>query len=160
MILATHFLAGAAIASKISNPGIALAAALTSHFVLDMVPHDEYPIDNIRDGRWNKSFGDFSRITLDLLFAILMTIIFTKSNFFLLLAGTLAIAPDGISLFLYFFPQSKIFFFLDRIQENKIHLWAAKKKLSVKKPLECFLIIFKIINQPIIILLALFFLAK
>jgi len=34
-----HTVVGAAIALKISNPALAIALALTSHFVLDLIPH-------------------------------------------------------------------------------------------------------------------------
>lgn len=39
MLETPHVLVGAAIATKISNPWIAIPLAFTSHFILEMVPH-------------------------------------------------------------------------------------------------------------------------
>jgi hypothetical protein len=39
MLETPHVLVGAAIASKIGNPALALPLALGSHFILDLVPH-------------------------------------------------------------------------------------------------------------------------
>jgi len=51
MILTTHMLAGAAAASKISNPFLALPLALLSHYLCDFLPHNDYSIINIVERR-------------------------------------------------------------------------------------------------------------
>src|ERR1700747_2768240 len=47
MILSTHAIVGAAIASFLpSNPTIAFVLGFGSHFVLDAIPHWDYPISS------------------------------------------------------------------------------------------------------------------
>ena len=51
LILATHAIVGAAIASQIPNhPVIALLAGIASHFAIDAIPHWDYPLRSIRGG--------------------------------------------------------------------------------------------------------------
>lgn len=42
MLHTPHFLVGAAIATQIPDPAVATLAALTSHFVMDTIPHVDY----------------------------------------------------------------------------------------------------------------------
>lgn len=58
MIELPHTIVGAAIAIKIGNPALALPLALTSHFVLDLVPHW-----NPHLNREKKQFGRVSART-------------------------------------------------------------------------------------------------
>jgi hypothetical protein len=45
MILSTHALVGAALANMFpAHPGVAFAVGFASHFVLDAIPHADYPI--------------------------------------------------------------------------------------------------------------------
>lgn len=45
MILATHAIVGAAIASLIpDHPGLAFASGMASHFAIDAIPHWDYPL--------------------------------------------------------------------------------------------------------------------
>jgi len=45
MILTTHAIVGAALASFLSShPAAAFVAGFASHFVLDAIPHVDYPI--------------------------------------------------------------------------------------------------------------------
>lgn len=52
MILSTHAIVGGAIASLIpTHPGLAVAAGFASHFVIDAIPHWDYPLRSISIGR-------------------------------------------------------------------------------------------------------------
>jgi|SRR6185312_11319873 hypothetical protein len=51
MILSTHAVVGAAIASLFpSHPVLAIAAAFASHFAIDAIPHWDYPLQSIAIG--------------------------------------------------------------------------------------------------------------
>lgn len=51
MILSTHAVVGAAIASLFpSHPVLAVAAAFASHFAIDAIPHWDYPLQSITIG--------------------------------------------------------------------------------------------------------------
>ena len=48
MILLVHLLFGAAVGSSVKNLPIAIILAFLGHYFLDLFPHIEYPIENIR----------------------------------------------------------------------------------------------------------------
>src|ERR1700758_4501628 len=52
MILSTHAMVGGAIASLFpSDPILAVAAGFASHFVIDAIPHWDYPLRSISVGK-------------------------------------------------------------------------------------------------------------
>jgi hypothetical protein len=52
MILSTHAIVGGAVASLLpSYPVLAVTAAFASHFVIDAIPHWDYPLRSIAVGR-------------------------------------------------------------------------------------------------------------
>jgi len=52
MILSTHAIVGGAIASLLpSHPVLAVAAGFASHFVIDAIPHWDYPLRSIAIGK-------------------------------------------------------------------------------------------------------------
>jgi hypothetical protein len=52
MILSTHAVVGAAIATLLPrNPALVFAAGVASHFVIDAIPHWDYPLRGISVGR-------------------------------------------------------------------------------------------------------------
>ncbi|PIZ88692.1 MAG: hypothetical protein COX90_03260 [Candidatus Nealsonbacteria bacterium CG_4_10_14_0_2_um_filter_38_17] len=79
MILATHLLAGAAIATKIKNPLLALILAFFSNYLLDSLPHTEYSLKNMEKHKWRKSAFDFLKVAFDLIFGISI-ILFLKET--------------------------------------------------------------------------------
>src|SRR3989338_8701419 len=109
MILTSHLLAGAAIASKISNPFLALPLALLSHYFLDSLPQEEYTITNIHGRRWNKTFPDFLKVFLDIFLGASLIIFFSHNSPVIYIAAFLAIVPDGITLLNRIFPENKLF---------------------------------------------------
>lgn len=104
MILAPHILVGAAIGSKFASlPGI-IALSIFVHYLLDIIPHYDYNIDNIKKSEsvFDKKFLQaFSKIVLDFLAGTAIVMFLTlnsqyKVNIFAGLAA--ALLPD----FLFF----------------------------------------------------------
>ena len=119
MILTAHLLAGAAIASKIQPAPLALFLAFLSHYFLDLIPHWEYSIDNIKGKRWGKSLFDFLKVGLDILAGVLLIFLFSENQPIIYAGAFLAIFPDGLTLFGLIF-SNKLLEHNDDFH-NKIH---------------------------------------
>ena len=92
MILATHAIVGAAIASQIPNhPVIALLAGIASHFAIDAIPHWDYPLRSIRSIA-NKG----SPLTLDKGFLVDLSLIALDGLAGLALAFSLFAQPSSL----------------------------------------------------------------
>ena len=107
MILSVHFIAGSAITKLIPNKLIAYPLAFLSHFLLDALPHTDYPIKGIYAG-WKKQnfYESVSSLVLDLLFGIASIIILAMAfdNFDIkaaLIGGFLGILPDFLCFVAY-----------------------------------------------------------
>ncbi len=107
MILTPHILAGAAIATNISNPFLGLILAFLSHYFLDFIPHREYSIKNIKKRQWQKSFFDSLKIALDIFLGILIILFLTKKLFLAFTGSFFALLPDGFTLLFLIFPENK-----------------------------------------------------
>ena len=111
MVLSSHAVIGAAIAQVVpANPALGFGLAIISHFILDMIPHWDYPLSSLEkptDGnKLNQRFklspalvADFMKTGADLLIgSILALVIFypvNKAAAWALLAGvTGAVLPD------------------------------------------------------------------
>lgn len=116
MVLTCHLLTGAAIASRISNPILTLPLAFLSHYLLDLLPHKDYSITNIKEKRWNKAFFDFSKVFLDIFLGILLISLFSENAPIIFIGALSAIVPDGITFMAILFPQNKLW-----IQHQKLH---------------------------------------
>jgi len=125
MILTAHLLFGALIGKKISNPFLAIVLAYFSHYFLDVFPHVEYDIENIKKNQWRKSAPDILRVSLDFLLGILLILIFSQNKPIIYFCGFFAILPDGLTILNYFFPN-KILKAHNNFHE-KIHLYKHKK---------------------------------
>jgi hypothetical protein len=148
MISTCHILVGAAIASKIPSIPLGLAAAFFSHYLIDFIPHYEYPINQIRNRRWLRSIFDFLKITLDLFLGFALIFLFAKPNIWLFAAAILAIVPDGFTLLQIIFPENKLL--------KKIRAWHSKvNEISEKKKIPASL---GILLSLIVALIALLFL--
>lgn len=118
MILTPHLIFGAAIASKISNPFLAIPAALISHYLLDTLPHkDYYSITNIHQKQWNKSFFDFSKVFLDIFLGGALILLFSDGNILLFLIALSAIVPDGMTLVSILISGNKLI-----MRQQKFHI--------------------------------------
>jgi len=146
MILIAHLLAGAAIASKIKSIPLAIILSFFSHYLLDIIPHTEYSIKNIKDKQWQKSFPDFLRVSIDFSMSILVILIFSKLNFIILLIAMFAVLPDGLALVNLAFPN-KLLDFHDKIHE-KIHFLKNKKISNF----------WRVLSQVLVIIISIFLL--
>ena len=98
MILLAHLLLGALIGSKVSNIFLAIILALLSHYLLDLFPHIEYPIENIEKKQWRKALPDILRVLLDFSISILLISLLSKNTLLVYICAFFAILPDGLSL--------------------------------------------------------------
>jgi hypothetical protein len=125
MILIAHLLLGAAIGQKISNPFLAVILAIMSHYFLDIFPHTEYPIENIRNNQWRKALPDILSVILDFFLGVVLIFLFSKNNPIIYICGFFAIMPDGLTVLNSFF-QNKILQAHNKFHE-KIHFLKHKK---------------------------------
>lgn len=133
MTLTTHAIVGAAIASVMPEyPALALAAAFSSHFLVDAIPHGDY---RIRSKSINPNFGAPMRydrdLALDVLFigadaaaGIILSLLFFASlghAYLVFFAACAAIFPDALQ-FMYarfpFEPLVSLQHFHQRIHTN------------------------------------------
>jgi hypothetical protein len=134
MILTSHAVVGAAVASFMpSHPAIAFAVGFASHFVLDAIPHLDYPI---KSRSVNPGIGapmafdrallqDAVTIGSDGLFGIVAALfLFSSSaNFWAILMGAVgAILPDPLQFAYTRWPHEP----LRTLQ--LFHRWAHSKK--------------------------------
>jgi len=120
-----HVVVGAAIASKIANPAIALPLALASHFLLDKVPHWNPHINTEKKkyGRITKSTNNFVFLdvatSLILGFAIAFKAYPDINHFtWILVASFVAIVPD-LAEVPYYYLNSKSKFIANWVRTQK-----------------------------------------
>jgi len=134
MILTTHAVVGAALASFVpSHPAVAFVLGFGSHFILDAIPHVDYPIGS---RSVNPKFGapmafdrallqDVVTIGSDGLFGLVAALFLFSSatNFWAILMGAVgAILPDPLQFAFTRLPHEP----LRTLQ--RFHLWAHSKK--------------------------------
>ncbi|MBI2042189.1 MAG: hypothetical protein HYT21_00325 [Candidatus Nealsonbacteria bacterium] len=108
MILSAHILTGAAVATRIQNPILGIFLAFLSHYLLDIPPHKEYSIDNIKERRWGKSYYDCFKVLLDMAAALTAIYFIAGNNLTAYLGALAAIIPDGLTLMHIIFPQNRL----------------------------------------------------
>lgn len=108
MILAEHFIIGAAITSVIPYPLLGLTIAFFSHYFLDFLPHREYAIKNIYKKRWKNSFFDFLKVFLDIALGVSVVFFFSRNQPLIYLGGILSLFPDGFTLLNLIFPKNEL----------------------------------------------------
>jgi hypothetical protein len=137
MILTTHAIVGAAIGTQIpSHPVVAVAAAIASHFLIDAVPHWDYPLRSMFRGAKERAtlkldrglIVDFGMIGLDGLFglAIALCLFSTPANLIAVLCGILGgMLPDALQFVHRIYPRGP----LPALQ--RFHVWIhSKRKLT------------------------------
>ena len=160
MILTTHAITGAAVASIIpSHPVLGFTAGFVSHFLLDAIPHWDYDLISRKENGENpldndiiidrNSFIDLFKIGCDMVLGITLSLIlfgFPDFNLNSILSSSVlwgvagGITPDALQ-FVYFKWKHE-----PMISLQKIHLWAhTKKELSNRPILGIFLQIILII---------------
>lgn len=99
MTITNHVLAGSIIGLTVVNPVLAIALALASHFVMDMLPHFGYAgrggyMEVLRH-RLSYIVAVFTAITTVLVIILLAA----NSKWFALLTGLVAASPDAVGIY-------------------------------------------------------------
>ncbi len=152
MILSTHFITGAALASFSDSVVILFCSALILHFVLDAIPHWEYldEFDEIKQ-KWPLVAIDILLGPSLILFSIVGLYGFDWLKIWpFLFSGAVSVLPDGLSFLHFMLPQNrlleKVFVFHEFVHN--------KKNLSFKQGF-----LFQIVIN-LVFLLAIFLLPK
>ena len=106
MILALHALSGAAIASIMPQPLIALPLAFLGHFALDWLPHTDYSVQAIKEkrrGAW--LFFNIGGALLEGSTGFAIILLLLGWHPLLFLAAFLAMLPDGLWVMQSLFPK-------------------------------------------------------
>ncbi len=98
MILIAHLLFGAVIGHLVKNPALALILAFFSHYFLDLLPHTEYPIENIQNNQWHKALPDFAKVFIDFTAGILLIFFAAGWQAIIFACAIAAIIPDGLTI--------------------------------------------------------------
>jgi len=126
MILLTHLLLGAVIGLKVKSFFLAIILAFLSHYFLDLFPHIEYPIENIKNNQWRKSFPDLLKIAIDFCLGIFIIFLLSDNSFKVYVCSFFAILPDGLTLLSQIIHNSLLNKH-DHFHHDKIHILKYKK---------------------------------
>lgn len=129
MILLVHMLFGVAMGSLAKNWFLAVLLAYFSHYFIDLFPHVEYDIKNIKSKDWKKSRPAFLRVLLDFSIGLLLVSLITNKSLLIFIYAFFAILPDGLSILNEIFPN-KILTVHDFLHLEKIHFLKHNKKIS------------------------------
>ena len=130
MILLVHLLFGALIGKEINNQVLAVILAFLGHYLLDLIPHTEYSVENIKNKQWKKSLPDFIKVFLDILCGLPLIFIFSPNNPIIYVCAFFAILPDGLSLLKHSdFHSKKIHFLKDNKKFSKF--WRISSQVAV-----------------------------
>ncbi len=99
MILIVHILLGALIVLKVKPLFLALILALISHYFLDLLPHRDYSIDNIRKKDWQQAFRkEFILIFFDIFSAVVLIFLLSENVLLSFIGAFFSTLPDGLHL--------------------------------------------------------------
>ena len=132
MILLVHMLFGAAIGSVIHNAFLAIILALLGHYFLDLFPHIEYSIDNIREKNWRKSLPDILKVFLDFCLAIIIILLFSKNQLIIYICVFVSLVPDGLTIISSLL-SNKFLLLHDKIHIQKVHFLRYKKTRALNE---------------------------
>jgi len=132
MLIIVHFLVGAAMVHIVKPLYLALILAFLSHYLLDALPHTDYPgIKNIEERGWKKARPEFIRIAIKVSLEIFIgiSLIFILSNNFLaaLLGAIAAALPDSRNILNIIFPKNRFLIFEQRF--HSFAHWPENKKI-------------------------------
>lgn len=125
MILIVHVIFGAAIGSIIKNAYIAIILAFFSHYLLDIIPHIDYPIYIIEKKQLGRILPDLINVTLDFCLGLLLIVIFSKNQPIIYICGFSSAIPDLLTA-LYYLKPNKILAAHYNLHQ-KIHFLKHKK---------------------------------
>lgn len=121
MVLSVHTLVGGALGAVLPvSPLASFAIGFVSHFVLDAIPHSDYPLQSIskdREDRGQDAMVKDGRLAHDLFvngidgilgFLILVFLTFNANSLFSIVFGAIgACVPDGLQFLHFMFPKVK-----------------------------------------------------
>jgi hypothetical protein len=121
MLLSVHVLAGSTIALAIGNPVLSAPICFATHFILDALPHWNYPIPKKHTHSlkvYYKYFGP--DLILTVVVEILLLIKFKQFWYLIIWGSFWAILPDYLTLYKYKKPYKTLlkayFTFHDKLQ--------------------------------------------
>ncbi|KKP33096.1 MAG: hypothetical protein A2312_03655 [Candidatus Staskawiczbacteria bacterium RIFOXYB2_FULL_32_9] len=128
MILLVHIIFGTAVGSLFNNPILGIMMALLSHYFLDLFPHIEYPIDNLKNIRTNfkKALPELFYLFIDFALGVLFIFIFTNKSLIFFIYALISIAPDFLTVLSAILPN-KILKIHDIFHRKYIHFLRDKK---------------------------------
>ncbi|MFH1575522.1 MAG: hypothetical protein ABIB55_01085 [Candidatus Nealsonbacteria bacterium] len=150
MILTLHILTGAAIITLVQNPILGLFFVLSSHYLLDILPHTKYTIKNIQAGQWSRSLSDFLKVFFDMFLGITIVFFIIGRSPLILASLAVTLFPDGLTFLYYIFPTNKLLERHKKIHKT-IHIVGENKKIPV---------FWGIISQVIVIVAAIYLLLQ
>ncbi len=121
MVLSVHTLVGGAMGAVMPlSPLAALAMGFVSHFLLDAIPHSDYPLHSLskeREDRGQDAMVKDGRLAHDLVvngidgilgFLILVSLTYNAHSLVSIVAGAIgACLPDGLQFLHFMFPKVK-----------------------------------------------------
>lgn len=130
MIFTSHLVIGATIGAEVMYLPLVAVLAFLSHYLLDFIPHVEYPINNILKKNWKKSAPDFLRVFSDFIVGVFFFFsihVFTNTPYLILSIGVFfAVLPDIIEVVYHIFPKNR-FLKWHYNMHDKVHFLAHKK---------------------------------
>lgn len=119
MILTTHAITGAAIVSVVpTHPLLGICMAFASHYLLDAIPHYDYPLRSafaeskpVEPRKLDRGLVvDVLAVGADAMIGIVLgTALFAQSSIvFVFLGACAAIAPDGLQFAYMLFPREPL----------------------------------------------------
>lgn len=163
MILVFHLFIGAVIAAKIGSLPLVIIFALLSHYFLDIFPHNEYLIENIRQKNWKNSKLDFLKLLLDLIAGVI-SVFFVRYisgiNYYLLFSGAIAsIFPDILTVLSFIFPDNITLKRHLYFHHEKIHFLKSREYKSIQNGANKKSFFWKdFLSQGLVVLIGLLFL--
>ncbi|MFH1455254.1 MAG: hypothetical protein ABIF22_02970 [bacterium] len=141
MILTPHAIVGATLANIFPNdPALGFGLAFFSHYILDMLPHTDYDINNFLEQKTQtvksifKSFGSalhFSFTLLDLIVAIILCILFfvrDEKTAIITLLGIVGGLLGDFFQFMYYKYKNQPWIFLQKIHDKTHNIYKIKIK--------------------------------
>ncbi len=119
MVLSVHTLVGGALGAVLPvSPVASFAIGFVSHFILDAIPHSDYPLQSLskeREDRGQDAMVKDGRLAHDLVvngidgilgFLILVSLTYNANSLFSIVAGGLgACFPDALQFLHFMFPK-------------------------------------------------------
>lgn len=153
MVLSVHTLVGGAVGVALkTNPIISFFTGMASHFVLDAIPHSDYPLrslDKAQSAIQSNGLKKDGSLAHDLVvngldgiigFLVLIFLTYSTPYFWGVLASAIgACVPDGLQFISFLFPKVKILNDF-RTFHDRIHIKEKIKTYMAVRPLLSFCI--------------------